>query len=150
MYMEHYNSKIQIHKNVINDIFTEIKTKSNTKMLVFGLGYDSKMWYESTNKNTFFVENKQEYIQLNIKNIPLNNIIKYDYKTTCGSINKLTNDEIQKFIIPEEIAKEGPFDIIIVDGPEGFASNKPGRLIPCYWSTLLSKPGSIVYVDDTS
>ena len=87
--MEYYNSKIQLHKNVINDIFVNIKP--NNKMLVFGLGYDSKMWYEGNNKNTFFIENKDEYIQLNIKNIPSENIIKYDYKTTCSTSTKLTD-----------------------------------------------------------
>ena len=45
---------------------------------------------------------------------------------------------------------EAPFDIIIVDGPEGYSLEKPGRLIPCYWTTMLSKPGTIVYVDDAN
>ena len=76
--MEFYNNNIQIDKKVIDDIFKNIKP--NTKMLVFGLGYDSKMWYEGNNKNTFFVENKDEYIELNKNDIPENNIIKYDYK----------------------------------------------------------------------
>ena len=76
--MEYYNSKIQIHKNVIQDVFTHIKP--DTKMLGFGLGYDSKMWYEGNNKNTYFVENKDEYINLNKNDIPLNNIIKYNYQ----------------------------------------------------------------------
>ena len=144
--MEHYNSKIQIHKNVINDVFQQFT--ENTKMLVFGLGYDSRMWYEGNHKNTFFVENKDEYIQLNIKNIPQENIIKYDYKTTCASSAKLTDEQIANFTIPEKLLQEGPFDIIIIDGPEGYSAQKPGRLIPCYWATLLSKPGTIVYVDD--
>ena len=74
--MDHYNSKIQIHKNVIDDVFQQFTEK--TKMLVFGLGYDSRMWYEGNYKNTFFVENKDEYIELNMKNIPQENIIKYD------------------------------------------------------------------------
>jgi hypothetical protein len=146
--MDHYNFKIQIHKNVIDDVFQQFTEK--TKMLVFGLGYDSRMWYEGNHKNTFFVENKDEYIQLNIKNIPQENIIKYDYKTTCASSPKLTDEQIANFIIPEKLLQEGPFDIIIIDGPEGYTSQKPGRLIPCYWATLLSKPGTIVYVDDSS
>lgn len=46
--------------------------------------------------------------------------------------------------------KEAPFDIIIIDGPEGYSSEKPGRLLPCYWSTILSKPGTVIYVDDAN
>lgn len=145
--MQYYNSNIQIHTHVIEDVFKNIT--DSTKILVFGLGYDSKMWYEGNNRNTFFIENKDEYIQLNIKDIPLNNIVKYNYETTCASSNKLTDSDISKFKIPEAILTEAPFDIIIIDGPEGYSPEKPGRLIPCYWSTLLSKPGTIIYVDDS-
>jgi len=144
--MEYYNQKIQIHKNVINDIFTHFN--SDTKMLVFGLGYDSKMWYEGNNKNTFFVENKDEYIKLNENDIPLTNIIKYDYKTTCLNSLTLKDNYIRNFTIPDKILENGPYDIIIIDGPEGFANDRPGRLIPCYWSTMLSKPGTVIYIDD--
>jgi hypothetical protein len=145
--MNFYNSRIQLDKDVINDVFTHIK--ENTKMLVFGLGYDSKMWYEG-NKNTFFVENKEKYIQMNINNIPANNIIQYDYKTTCSSSITLSDKEIHTFIIPEKLLKEGPFDIIIIDGPEGYSPLTPGRLIPCFWSTLLSKKGTLIYIDDAT
>jgi hypothetical protein len=146
--MEYYNSNIQIDKDVISDIFKEIKP--DTKMLVFGLGYDSKMWYEGNNKNTFFVENNDKYIDLNIKFIPPNNIIKYNYKTTCSSSINLNDNQIENFIIPERIINEAPFDIIIIDGPEGFSAEKPGRLIPCYWSTKLSKSETVIYIDDAN
>jgi hypothetical protein len=146
--MEYYNKNIQIDKSVIKDVFDNLGT--NTKMLVFGLGYDSKMWYEGNNKNTFFIEDKDEYIQLNITDIPLDHIIKYEYKITCKSSVKLSDNEIKDFIIPEKILNLAPFDIIIIDGPEGYSAEKPGRLIPCYWSTLLSKPGTIIYIDDSS
>lgn len=147
-YIQHYNNNIQLDINVIQDVFANILP--NTKMLVFGLGYDSKMWYEGNNKNTYFIENKDEYINLNKNNIPLDNIIKYNYHTTCKSCFKLTREQLDKFIIPEKILQLAPFDIIIVDGPEGYADDKPGRLIPCYWSTLLSKQGSLIYIDDSS
>ena len=51
--MEYYNKNIQISKEVIEDIFSNFADE--TKMLVFGLGYDSKMWYNG-NKNTYFIE----------------------------------------------------------------------------------------------
>jgi len=60
-HIPYFNNNIQIHKNVIQDVFANIT--STTKMLVFGLGYDSKMWYEGNNKNTYFIENKDEYIK---------------------------------------------------------------------------------------
>ncbi len=146
--MDHYNSHIQLDKKVIADVFANIR--SDTKMLVFGLGYDSKMWYEGNQKRTMFIENKDEYIQLNINDIAASNIVKYDYKTTCASSCKMTDSEIEKFAVPERLLEAGPFDIILIDGPEGYTPEKPGRLLPCYWSTLLSKPGTIIYVDDAN
>jgi hypothetical protein len=146
--MQFYNKKIQIHEEVIKDIFQNIKP--HTKMLVFGLGYDSKMWYEGNKKNTFFVENKDEYINLNKTDISSNHIIKYDYKITCEKSDKLTDKEIKNFEIPKNLLKHAPFDIIIIDGPEGYDKEKPGRLLPCYWATLLSKSGTLIYIDDSS
>ena len=145
--MEYYNKNIQLDKKVINDIFLNITP--HTKMLVFGLGYDSKMWYKGNNTNTFFVENKDEYIELTKNDIPSENIIKYDYNITVKSSLEISDDQINKFTIPEKLLKLAPFDIIIIDGPEGYNNEKPGRLIPCYWSTLLSKDGTIIYIDDS-
>lgn len=146
--MEYYNSNIQLDKDVITDVFTEIKP--NTKMLVFGLGYDSKMWYKGNHSNTFFIEHNDIYIEMNKKDIPATNIIKYTYRTSCASSMKLSAEQICAYTIPEKIMKEAPFDIIIIDGPEGYSSEKPGRLLPCYWSTILSKPGTVIYVDDAN
>ena len=146
--MEFYNKNVQISKEVIEDVFSNFT--SNTKMLVFGLGYDSKMWYNG-NKNTYFIENKDEYINLNIKDIPRSNIIKYEYKNiNVKNSLKMSDNDIKKYLIPEEIKNVGPFDIIIVDGPEGFRPEKPGRLIPYYWASQLSKKGTIIYGDDSS
>jgi len=146
--MEFYNSNIQLCKNVIDDVFSNFTT--DTKLLVFGLGYDSRMWYEGNNKNTYFVENKTEYIELNKNNIPLDNIIQYDYNTLVETSVNLTDNDIIKYDLHDKLKKLAPFDIIIIDGPEGYDNTKPGRLIPCYWSTLLSKKGTIIYIDDAN
>ena len=146
--MEFYNKNIQISKKVILDIFSNFS--SNTKMLVFGLGHDSKMWYNG-NKNTYFIENNDAYIHLNRNFIPKSNIIKYEYKNINVENSLIMNDDdISKYIIPENIKNLGPFDIIIIDGPAGNTNKLPGRLIPYYWATQLSKKGTIIYGDDSS
>lgn len=144
----YYNNNIQIHINVINDILQECKRKP-TKMLVFGLGNDSILWYNATNKNTIFVEDDINYI--NFTNIPQDNIIKYNYSdiTVSKSMN-LTIGDIEKYKIPDKLIELSPFDIIIIDGPKGYRDNHPGRLLPIYWSKYyLSKPGTILYIDDS-
>ena len=143
--MEHYTPKIQLHKKVIRSVIKH--TKEGMKTLVFGLGYDSKMWY-ALNPNTYFIEDNQTYIDMN-KDIPEENIIKYKYNTKVKLTRDLTDDEIAKFTVPEKLMKLAPFDIIIIDGPNGYNKEKPGRLIPYYWSAkLLSKPGSFIFLDD--
>jgi hypothetical protein len=155
--MDYYNHKIQMDKKIILDIFNSFnsfKDKDNKKMLVFGLGYDSEMWYNMTNRNTFFVEHNQDYINLN-KNISEDNIIKYDYQgiNVKDSIQFLkNNNEFYKdFIIPNKLISEAPFDIILIDGPTGYNNECPGRLLPIYWSKhFLSKEGTIIYIDDSN
>ena len=146
--IKYYNSNIQLNKKVIIDVLNNIKPES--KVLIFGLGWDSKMWYNYHN-NTYFVENKDEYINLNKKDIPTENIIKFNYnninvKNSC----KASYDYLNNIKIPEKLKKIKYFDIIIIDGPEGYRDDKPGRLIPFFWSTKLSKKGTIIYADDSS
>jgi hypothetical protein len=145
---KYYDKRIQTNILIINDIANEIYEKDK-KMLIFGLGYDSNLWYNLTNKNIFFIENNQEYIKIN-KNISKENIIIYDYNgITVKTSFTMTDKEINSFMIPDEIIKNAPYDIIYIDGPPGYRENNPGRLLPIYWSsTVLSKPGSIVYIDD--
>lgn len=142
--MQYHNPKIQIDKKVIDDVFANIKP--DTKMLVFGLGHDSNMWYYGCNKNVYFVEDNDHYIRLNSR-IPQKNIFKYVYKT---SVSSTPTTDPKLFPIPTKLLELAPFDIIIIDGPTGGQGHCPGRLLPCYWSTFLSKPGTLIYIDDSS
>ena len=76
IFNKYYNRKISMNKDIIKNILSNLN--NNTKLLVFGLGYDSNLWYFGNNKNTYFIEHNQEYIDLN-KDIPKENIIKYNY-----------------------------------------------------------------------
>ncbi len=146
-----YNPKIQLAFSVITDILENV-VENNLKMLVFGLGYDSLMWLKATDGNTFFVEDNDEYINLNKGTIPDENIIKYSYRDI--SVSKsfiLTEDEIKVYSLPEKLQRLGQFDVILIDGPEGYTPIKPGRLLPIYWTKkYLSKKDSIIYIDDSN
>ena len=134
-----------IDKRVMESIFNSLNL--DTKFLVFGLS-DSKMWYHK-NKNTYFVEDNEAFIKLNKNDIPLTNIIHYNYKTTSvANSQTLSDEEIMQTTIPCVLLELAPFDIILIDGPEGGSPTKPGRLLPCYWTKWLSKPGTIIYLDD--
>jgi hypothetical protein len=143
----YYNAKIQTTRVVIDEIATN--SYPDKKMLVFGLGYDSNLWYNLTGKNTYFVEDNQAYIDLN-KSIESSHILHHVYKgITVPSSFKLSDSAIEAFPMPSELARLAPFDLIYIDGPTGWNPNCPGRLLPMYWSkNFLSKEGTLVYIDD--
>lgn len=145
MNIKYYNDNVQLDKAIIKDIFSYFK--NDPKFLMFGCGYDTAMW-AAGNKNTYFVEDNPEYINLARQNVAEENLIQVDYKTKVYSADKMTDDEIKNHPIPDKIITEAPFDIVLVDGPAGYG-NGPGRLMPCYWAKMFTKEGSIVYVDDS-
>ena len=144
----YYNKKIQTDINIIKDIYNEGKIRNKKiKFLVFGLGYDSKLYYNLPNFETYFIENNIYYININSE-INKNNICYYKYNTTVlKSLNNLINlDDIK---VPNKIMEHVPYDIIFIDGPEGYNENCCGREIPIYWSKyFLSCKNTIIYVDD--
>lgn len=147
-YKAFIHNNIQLSKDVITDI---LRTCENKKMLVFGLGYDSDLWYNFANKNVFFIENNKEYIDLN-KNIPSENIVFYSYSgITVKNCCNLTKEQILSFKIPEKIMENAPYDLILIDGPGGYDDSCPGRLLPIFWSKeYLSREGTTIYVDDVN
>lgn len=78
-------------------------------------------------------------------------IIKYTYDNINISKSfNLTPNEINSYVIPEKLKQHAPYDLIIIDGPCGYSNDKPGRLLPIYWSsTCLSHQNTLFYVDDT-
>ena len=141
-----YNTQIQTSKELCLEI---INSSIDKKMLVFGLGYDSELWYNITNFNTFFVEDDIDYINMNT-NIPKSHIIYYDYKNiNVEKSFQMSDSQIEEYKIPEQLLANGPFDVIFIDGPKGYNNSCSGRLLPIYWSSkFLSKTNTIIYVDD--
>lgn len=145
---QYYNSNIQLHISVIKDIIQECLNNSK-KMLVFGLGNDSDIWSNLTNNNTYFVESEESFIQL-CKSIDQEKIIKHNFSGISVKDSFDISDKIlDSFEKPDVLLKLSPFDIILIDGPNGFSDTSPGRLLPIYWSKkYLSKKGTVIYVDD--
>jgi hypothetical protein len=147
---KYYDPHILMGKDVLLDIVEEIQ-KPNKKVLVFGLGYDSKIWYYANNeKNIWFLESNKEYINLN-PYIEKKYIIHHEF-TNINVVKSftLTPSDIEKYPIPQELLKNAPYDIILIDGPTGYNNLQPGRLLPFYWSSkYLSNQNTIFYIDDT-
>lgn len=146
MNIPNYNDKIQLDQAIIKDIFSYFS--DNPKFLMFGCGHDTKMWAEA-NPNTYFVESNPKYINLARQSVASENLIPVKYNTTVSKSLLMTDEEIAGHPVPAKIATEAPYDIVLIDGPAGYTSGRPGRLMPCFWAKLFTKEGSLVYVDDS-
>lgn len=144
-----YNYNIQLCQEVIFDILNDIFEKDK-KVLIFGMGYDSLLWYKANKeKDIFFVENNDNYIDLN-NQINNKNIIKYNYEDI--TVYKSLRDEIDPsfYKIPQKLLNHKPFDLILIDGPAGYSDESPGRELPFYWSRHhLMHDKTKIYIDDT-
>ena len=150
LFEKFYDSNIQLDVNVIHDILNECsKDEQKKKILVFGMGFDSKLWSEAG--DAYFVENDKHYMQLN-HFIKEDHSIYYSYpninvKKSYALIE--SNADLNQFEIPQKLIDNAPYDIILVDGPQGYTENVPGRLLSIFWSVqVLSKPNTILYIDD--
>lgn len=143
-----FNKNIQLSEKFIKSLLFEIINK-NKKVLIFGMGYDSLLWYKANNcKNIFFIEDNDNYIKLNHK-IKKKCVVKYNYRNV--SVRESLQNKINPSIynLPKRIEKNKPFDLILIDGPQGYSEKSYGREIPYYWSRhkLMHKKTKI-YLDD--
>jgi len=139
----------QTSRAIIRSVIADVTNKIRPKMLVFGLAYDSELWSSLTYLNTYFVEDNPDYID--VTPVSSTHLLLYDYgDITVERSYSITDTELQAWPLPEGLLKKGPFDIILIQGPPSYNKACPGRLLPIYWSSnLLSKPGTVVYVDDS-
>lgn len=116
-------------------------SKSPCNFLIFGLGYDSPVWIEANKGGrTSFIENIRYWIRVNKK---LRNelvkmfFVKYSTKLEQWK-NIIDNTKKLQMSLPQEII-ETKWDIIFIDGPQGFKKGTPGRMQSIYASSLLAK-----------
>ena len=148
-----YKKKILLSRNVVESIVDDI-LRIKGRVLVFGLGYDTELWFNANGrKDIWFIEENEEYIKLN-PDIPSEYIIHHRYEgINVNKSLKLEEKDLVKYNLPkrlDEISKGG-FDLIIIDGPTGYAPGRPGRMLSVYWSVKKwSNRGTVFYLDDTN
>lgn len=121
---------------------------NNRNFLVFGLGYDSKLWrYANRNGFTVFLEHDSQWIT----NDP--DVFRVQYTTKLPDADRLLleynngNFENLTMKLPD-IVLETEWDCIFVDSPQGYKKICPGRMQSIYSASILATKNTDVFVHD--
>ncbi len=124
-------------------------------MLVFGVGRDSVIWNTVNEGYTLFIEHDSRWARTIAEQIPGINILIHHYETTCEPQKpihaqpEINQSELLRHPMPEDLDRH-KWDVILIDGPTGFNDTCPGRMLPIYWSSLISDSSCDIFVDDYS
>jgi hypothetical protein len=141
---------IQLQPQEIEPIVAAIKARPGCRLLVFGCGNDSAFW-ETANAGgeTAFIEDDQAWAQMAQATLTTAKIHLVAYDTQLSQWRELLDspDEL-KMQLPAAIASH-QWDVILVDGPAGYAPFKPGRMKAIFAASRLVAKGGAVFVHDT-
>lgn len=118
-------------------------------LLVFSLGRDSSSW-ELVNRGgrTAFVEDLPEWIEFSRRQCPDREVYPIAYVTERdASMSFRRLEEVPTPALPESVTKTA-WDVVVVDGPKGYASDQPGRASSIALASRLVAPNGIVLIDD--
>eukprot|EP00940_MAST-03C_sp_MAST-3C-sp2_P000001 g1.t1 len=145
-----YSPQIQLSRSQITEIMNTIS--ETTRFLVFGVGYDSKMWANGGNVNgkTMFMEHDRswmskvqgDYPELDIRFIDYDCNMRDAFRVYMGNEIKLM-ESFPDYLVGTK------WDTILVDAPTGGGgADNPGRMKSIYWASQLVTPEGHVFVHD--
>jgi hypothetical protein len=124
--------KGQMAENQYRYIADLISSCAADKVLVFGGGYDTELWYHCSKGNMVCVEDNWTWMpQL----LP------------CGLIIPLYKGKVGKWLDQMEVHPQiaRPWDIVIVDGPNGYRAGQPGRQESISWASQFAQKFVVVH-----
>ncbi|MCU1537945.1 MAG: hypothetical protein JWP82_2296 [Humibacillus sp.] len=119
-----------------------------TRLLVFGLGRDAGIW-ETLNRRglTAFVEDVPQWVALSLTENPARLVFPVTYETRFRTSDYETAASIPLPALPVDLTSAG-WDVVVVDAPQGFSDDSPGRASSIALAATLVRPGGVVLVDD--
>jgi hypothetical protein len=117
-------------------------------VLIFGAGHDTRYWSTlNTGGKTLVIEDDATWAKKVRKKMKSGSIVLHTYPTTVEDTLRPDGKKLADFPEPPGIA-DTRWDIILIDGPAGYQSDKPGRSLPIYWAHKYSHPHTHIFVDD--
>ncbi|HKJ39857.1 MAG TPA: hypothetical protein VJ972_13850 [Anaerolineales bacterium] len=143
------SNRIQLSVPEISLIASSILARKPCNFLVFGMGNDSLFWkFLNRGGQTLFLEdNPHWYQRISQKHPHLNaHLVQYNTKRSQWK-DLLSKPADLGFPLPQEV-EEIPWDVILVDAPNGWRNDQPGRMKSIYHASKLIRPGGDVFVHD--
>jgi len=147
------NNPHQLSAKEYTLIAQEVLKKAPCNLLVFGVGNDSSLWIDlNKGGNTVFLEDSEKWLTKVREQLPqlCAYLVRYNHKRKQWSelLAKLNNHTLFASIPPHILTTK--WDIIFVDGPEGWSDEKPGRMSSIYMAALLAhkNKNSQVFIHD--
>ncbi len=139
---------IQMEAPEILAVLRAIRQPMN--LLVFGAGNDSILWHwANLEGRVTFLEDDPLWLKRIHEERPGLELCPVTYKTSVSEWRELIDRPKKlELNIPADI-RETAWDIVLVDGPAGYAPDKPGRMKSIFEASRLVKPGGSVFIHDS-
>jgi glucuronoxylan 4-O-methyltransferase len=146
--MQKYN-EIQLSTEQLKVICATINRKAPCKLLVFGLGNDTRFWSIFNRRGVaMFLEDDKKWFQKTLKRTKGIKAFLIDYNSKRKDWKAFLEDtSLLNMTLPDEVEKE-EWDVILVDAPAGYNDETPGRMRSIYLSSRLIKNSGEIFVHD--
>lgn len=130
-------------------IIAAIRSRGPCKLLVFGLGRDSPLWSRiNLGGMTVFLEDDPTWFQQVLRKHRKLNACLVDYASRREEWRELLDSPDRLALaLPESVERDG-WDVILIDGPAGFADSNPGRMKAIAVARSLAAAPADVFVHD--
>ena len=142
-------NEIQLSYEEAKIVMDVVMEKAPCDFLVFGLGNDSRLWSNiNRGGNTVFVEDNEEWFQKVLSSDRQIKAYLVNYLTVRTQWQELLENPARlDMVLPPEIEQQ-KWDVILIDGPNGWSDAKPGRMKSIFHSSRLAAYSGDVFVHD--
>lgn len=120
--------------------------KQADSMLVFGLGWDTRMWIAFGPGDIVFIEDNPEWARNNSRFSEQTVVVRYGTRRQ-DYLDLLDKEDRLRLDLPEKVLNRR-WDVIFVDAPNGYEDHHPGRMKSIYMASRLVNSGGFVIVHD--